>query len=400
MAAPKPSLTPSALRFIFAVIGAVVFLTVNFFMFVSRCTTNEFMVNCGGSIGRDTVVVIVMAAAVGLIAFLGARGRGFAEGFFGCLLALGIFTAGGCTPSWVDPYWSVRRIVHPYKDRWERDRRHADMQRGWIDAMNAKPMDIRRGVAITGGVVSCAFQSNGSIAQNESEIADFCQALRNVRKAVDPGPPSRYLIPRPSSVPDSGFSVPEGSGDDGWRLTYTATPTAFAVDAEPDEQLAHRWPRVHIDSSGRAEVRLSAEAPPAAIAPMDDLRTMAVCLREIPAEEERRRARRGGLSYGWFLTSMTKLLCPSLQPRLQALVPNDENATRLAALVPAPESAAPTVAVYYKVTFVRRQTAAFEFDLVADAMAAGLPHYLATVEGQIHTTMERRSATKDDPVIQ
>ena len=399
MPGPKPSLTPVAQRFLFAVIGAAIFLTINFFLAVSRCTTNEFMINCGGSVGRDTALVIFMTAIVGLVAFLGARGRGFAEGFFGSLVALGILTTGSCTPSWIDPYWSVRRTIRPYQDRWEQDRRNTDMRRAWIDALNARPMDVRRAVTIAGGVVSCAVRPDGSIIQTEAEIAEFCQALRNRRTTIDPASPLRYLIP-PANEPDvhGGLSVPEENGDSGWRIKYTATPEAFAVDAEPDELLAHRWPRVRIDSAGRVEARLAENATPVAISPVDDLRAMAVCLEGIPAEEERRRAKGGGVWYGWFLTSLTRQLCPGLSPRLQALVPNDENTTRLTVLVPA-SNGTPPVAVFYKVQFVRRATAAFEFDLVADAMAAGLPHFLATIEGQVHTTMDRRSATRTDSIV-
>jgi hypothetical protein len=70
--------------------------------------------------------------------------------------------------------------------------------------------------------------------------------------------------------------------------------------------------------------------------------------RHFPRAEERLRLQRGGLSYGWYLTSRARQLCPSLAARLKAPVPNDSNTTTLAIVMPAPgyPDGKVTVAVY------------------------------------------------------
>ena len=150
--------------------------------------------------------------------------------------------------------------------------------------------------------------------------------------------------------------------------------------------------------SGRFEVQPSADAAPQTVSPVADLRTMVECLKAIPAEEDRRLAEHGGLSYGWFLTSMARRACPGLASRLRAPIPNDEHTTLLSMQVSVGAGGAQVEVAVYSVEFVIRQpaNAPFAFDLLAQACPLACQDH-ATVEGAVHSTTEGRAATAADP---
>jgi hypothetical protein len=168
----------------------------------------------------------------------------------------------------------------------------------------------------------------------------------------------------------------------------------------PASVLRHTFPRMHASSDGRVDVTMTEGAAPLTVTPAEDLRQLVECLKGLPAEEERvRLSRRGGLSYGWFLTSRARRLCPGLAGRLKAPVPNDENTTLVALVAPMP--AGPVTLATYAVRFEIRQPAnqPFAFDLHARATVEGLPRYLATFEGSLHTTIAWRDVLTSDPLV-
>jgi hypothetical protein len=80
--APTPPSKPKS-RFSIAQIllipaGALIFIVVNVLLFLGRCSSNEFMINCAGRSGDDTGLVIGIAAALVIGALVSRYGRSFA----------------------------------------------------------------------------------------------------------------------------------------------------------------------------------------------------------------------------------------------------------------------------------------------------------------------------------
>jgi len=400
-ASSKPPL-PKSRHVPFIVAGAAAFLGINTVLFLEGCTSTELMFNCSGGIGTHTYDVLIIGCLVGLGAVISRRGRSVAIGFCGALITLGVVSLGACTAPWADPYFTVRQRVEPYRLRWARDRKNAAMRRDWISSMNARAMDVSRGVDLAGVVVECAqaFRAaEGRVATNDDELSDRCTFLKDLRASSDPDPPVRYIVPVARGENAQGEPIRDVPGDAGWRVTYTAAPSGFSVDVAPDAQLTHKWPRIHADGISRFDVQVSADVPPMPVTPVADLLTMVGCLKGILAEEDRRKAERGGLNYGWHLTSLARRLCPDLSPRLNPLLPTDESATLLSVFLPVGPDKASVIVAVYKVRFLLRDPARapFAYDLLANATSPGLPHYLATFEGSVHWTIELRSATVRDP---
>jgi len=402
---PSPDRRPDALRHALDVAaGAAVFLVINAVLYVAQCENSDVFVRCRGEAGANTWTVLVIGGLVIAAAFADRGGRRFATGFFGALATLMVLTVGACTPSWVDPIYTVQGTLEPYRLRWVRSRELAATRRAWIAALNGRAMDVARGVGLAGAVVHCAQtyrQTEGRAAASEDDLAARCEFLRNFRASADADPPVRYVVPIPRGTDAFGEPTAEIRGDAGWRVTYTVAGLGFAVDVSPDEQLVHRWPRVHADGATAFGVQPSAASPLLPVTPVADLQTLSSCLKGIPEEEDRMRAQHGGLMYGWHLTSMAGRLCPSLSSRLAPLLPSDSNATMLSVLLPVGPDGASMDVARYTVRIVLRDPrgARFGFDLAAGATAAGLPRYMATFEGVVHRTMEPRAATTDDPIV-
>jgi hypothetical protein len=252
--------------------------------------------------------------------------------------------------------------------------------------------------------VYCAQTSRetvGQAAASEDDLAGHCSYLKDFRASSDVAPPVRYGIPTARGEDVFGEPIAAVRGDAGWRVTYTAASGGFAVDVSADEQLVHRWPRVHADGATEFGVQLSPEARLLPVTPVADLQTLSTCLKGIPKEEDRMLAQHGGLMYGWSLTAVAKRLCPALSSRLSSLLPGESDATLLSVQLPIGPNGAPTEVVRYTVRFGLRDPSGkpFGFDLSARATTAGLPSYVATYEGIVHRTMEPRAATTDDPIV-
>ncbi len=392
---PTPPARPPSLVAQLAVVlvplaGVVAFLVMNVALVTGRCSTNEFMVNCAGNEGESTTIVLLAAGGIVLAALTTRAGRLFAAGFFGALIALTVVTSGACTFVWADPYSSAMRQARPYLNRREAEKKSAETRRAWIAAMDARRMDIARGVETAGAVAACARRyaggHDGRAAASESELAATCDELRTERTAADPKPPGRYVIPVSRGEDPRGQQIAEVRGDAGWRVDYTASaPADFTVSVRPDEQLAHDWPRVTITSSGALEIQVSQIAAARPISPVPDLVTLVECLKSSAADVERHATRY--MYAGWYLTSLSRKVCPSLSPRLRAPQPNNSNATLLSLQIPAGGPAAVTV-VDYQITFAIRQPPndGAAFDLLADPTISGLPRYKATFEGEVITS--------------
>jgi len=383
--------------------GVLTFLCVNLVLFLDRCSMHQLTFDCSGSGGMHTVAVVVIGSLLFAGAWVHRNGRAFAKGFAYALVALGVLSLGSCTPSWVDPYYTVRWKVEPFRLRWVQSRREAAMRRDWIATLNGRPMDVARGVELAGDVVSCAqasLRETGRVSTNEDALASRCGHLAVVRFRVNPGAPRRYEIPvAPGGRDMFGEPVDQVRGDAGWRFTYVTSTAGFAVDVRPDRQLAHAWPRIRGDGAREIQVQMSETTAAVDVSPAGDLRIMTECLKGIPAEVERLRVARHGLDYGWSLISMTTRLCPGPAARV---VPSDSNATLLSVTVPSgSDPAPPVIAAAYLVRYVWRSPTGtpFAFDLRADAKSAGLPHYWASFEGAVHWTAEARPATSGDPLV-
>ena len=391
-------------RLLAFVAGAVVFLVLNLFLLFDRCRSNEFMLTCSGGSGEHTAPVLFVLAMVVAASLITSIGRSFAVGFIAALLGLAVVSTGACTPSWTDPYHTgMRRWVRPHLDARATRRRIAERRRDWIAAMNARPMDIARGVELAGAVAGCASREAAKgAAPTESALRERCHDMKDVSVAGESSPWVRYGIPVARGEDAMGQPIDQVRGDPGWRVRYEPVPpSGYVVRVEPDELLDEEWPRVAAYASGRFEVQPSADAAPQTVSPAADLRAMVECLKAIPAEEDRRRAEHGGLSYGWFLTSMARRVCPGLASRLRAPIPNDENTTLVSMQLSVSAGGAQVEVAVYSVQFVIRQpaNAPFAFDLLARSVPAGLPRYLATFEGAVHSTTEGRAATTADPLV-
>ena len=390
-------------RYLAVAAGGAVFLALNTFLFLSRCTSTEFMINCGGGQGRHTAAVIVLIVLVILAAIFTDAGRRFAKGFIGALVILGVVTMGSCTPSWLDPYYVVKTRTAPVRAQWKTNREEAARREEWIAAMNARDLDVSRGVDLASAVLVCArsfARTKDRPAATESELLERCTEFRDYAASVEPLPRRAYIIPVDRPDDARGEMFPEIRGDAGWRATYRLTATGYEVDVAPEARLKHNWPRIHGDDDSGIEITLSESSAPIPVSPVADLQTMVRCLREIPAEEERRHAQR--VLGGWVLTNMTKRLCPELASRVQFSTPNDKETTSLSVVIPAGPKGGPAVAAVYTVKIELRQAAPdnFAFDLTASPkLTWGLRRYLARSDGSIHWTVEGKAATPDDPVV-
>src|SRR5262245_52915266 len=67
-------------RLVFVLGGAVVFIVANVLMYLSQCSSTEFMMTCSGGNGEYTVHVIATAAILGIGAIISRRLRAFAMG--------------------------------------------------------------------------------------------------------------------------------------------------------------------------------------------------------------------------------------------------------------------------------------------------------------------------------
>jgi hypothetical protein len=390
---PKPQYKPriSIVQVLACAIGGMVFVAVNGAIYLSSCRSNEFMVTCSTGDGSHSGLVIMIAAALGIAAVVSHWGKSFAAGFGGALIALSIVTMGSCTDVWLDPYYAARQKTLPARLAREAAKKREATKQSWVTTMNARPMDVARGVEFAGSVMQCAQNwraQRGSFPATEAELAvASCPSVRFFRAAVEPDG-GRYAVP-----------AADGGGDAGWRMTYASTASGFVVDVTPASELGHTFPRMHASSDGRVDVTMTSGAAPLTVTPAEDLRQLVECLKGLPAEEERVRLRRGGLSYGWFLTSRARRLCPGLAGRLKAPIPNDENTTLVTLVAPMP--AGPVTLATYVVRFEIRQPAnqPFAFDLHARAKVEGLPRYLATFEGVLHTTVAWRDVLTSDPVV-
>ena len=396
-------------RFACIAAGVFAFLLINVLLFLDGCTGTEFMFNCTPRPRQHAFPVLVMILLLAVAAAVSRRGRAFAIGFATTLLAVSVLSLGGCTRAWTAPLvavkWEVQRRVRPYQEERARKEKEAAQLRAWLAALNARPLDVARGVELASAVAHCArryaLDHEGRFAVMESDLLPRCEVFRFTRVGSDVQWYERYVIPVPAGQLDQfGMTVEPVRGDAGWRASYEVLPGGFAVRVVPDEQLSHDWPRVLVDAAGTAEVQAAENAPPLSISPVADLRTMVECLKGIPAAVERRKAETGGISYGWFLTSMARKVCPGLSPRLNPLMPNDENATRLDVLLPVGPGGVAVPVASYDVRFEIRQPAnkPFAYDIIATPRAWGLRRYLATFEGAIHYTTETRPPTTADPL--
>lgn len=396
-------LLPSGLKQILLVVaGVCAFLVVNAVLFLGRCSSTEFMINCSGGRGTNTWHVLGIGGFVIVAAFATKAGRAFAKGFFGALIVLGVSTMGACTTPWADPVFEVRRAIRPYQERWAKERKQSAIRRDWIAAMNSRSMDLARGIELAGAVVNCVqvhLTAKGRVTPTIEELGPGCRYLADFGASMDPGWPLRYEIPVERGLDQFGQTQEAVRGDAGWRVNYSATASGYSVDAAPEGLLNHRWPRIHADEKMQWEVRLAENAPPLSLTPVADLKTMAACLKGIPAEEERRRVQR--VLGSWHLTPMAKRLCSGLAPRLRPQIQSDENASLLSIHLPAGPNGGSIPALTYLVEFVIRQPAnsPFAFDIHAKAETAGFPRYLATFEGTVHQTTDNRPATAQDPVV-
>ena len=371
--------------------GVAVFLVVNLLLLIDRCPSSGsgFGWNCSSG-APHYLDVLFIAGGLGLMSVLSRRARTFAIGFAGGLLAMAVITTGACTPSWADPVKAARMKMERRLEARAREREKVDTRTRWIAAMNQQTLDVPRGVYLAGNVLSCAqgfAASHGGVApSHEGQFSEHCANLREYSASYDLDPPRRYKVPTNGERRAMQHPIERVEGDPGWRVQYeVAGDGRMVVRVAPDSQLAHKGPVIHADSSGMLELQLTDSGPRFAVSPVEDLRTMVECLKGVPEEVERRKEQRGGVSYGWYLTSMTARLCPRLEPRLRALVPNDENSTLLTLLAPVGSGGAAIPVAAYKVDFIIRQPAnePFAFDLSASATTWGLPHYRATFEGAV-----------------
>ena len=402
-APPKPPLV-SVVRAMFTAFGAMAFLVINAGLYLSRCTSTEFMFNCGGNSGRHTVEVLVIGAVVLVAAFLARRARAFAHGFFGALVGLAVVTTGACTPAWFDPYVVVRRQIDPIQRRAVKALANDKQRREWIEALNARKMDVSAGIVLAGSIVNCVrmFEArNGRLPADDAALAKECGSFADFGDAFDPGPPRRYVIPVPRGTLDEfGQTAQEVRGDAGWRAFYRVTSAGFTVRVVPDGHLRHAWPNVTADEHGRMWVT-PYQRDAAEVSPVPELAILAECLKGIPAAVTARTAQTGGVSYGWALTSMTRKVCPSLSARVTAPTPNDSNVTWLSVLLPEDARGTPAPTASFAVQFEQQSPndGPFAFALHVQATTAGLPRYFVTPAGAIHWTAEPRPATTDDPIV-
>jgi hypothetical protein len=414
MAAPFPPppaspKSPSRWSLAWAAAGVGVFILVNIALLFDRCTTNEFMVDCHGGSGRHTVLVLVIAGIVVGLGATGRAGRSFAVAFFAALMGLSILTAGGCTVAWRDPVVAIRRATLPDQRRRQNARRAVAMRQSWIDAMNGRAPDVRRGVELAASVARCARDyasaHGGQVAADETHLLATCKSLTVTSASTDSGPPDRYAVPVPLGKGPSGEQTYEHNGDAGWRWRYRADSLGgFLIDVAPDAQLEQQWPRISVDAQARIGILPAGGASAMPVSPVADLRAMSACLARLPTQSGR-----GHANYQWHLTSVMRELCPELSPRLASAQPSDSNVALLSVqLLLGAEGAATTVAIY-RVEFVQLEPhdGRFRFHLRADGTTGrphylatpGMLHYLATSEGAVHVTTDPRAATVNDPQI-
>ena len=366
-----PKLSWLGLRHILLIAaGSVVFLVVNVYLYLGRCTTTEFMIDCNSGDGSDWVFVVGTVGILALGAVVSRLGRMFAMGFAGMFLCLTVVTAGACVTPWLDPYYVAKRRYDQTPARAAKLRTERD-HRAWVEAQSKRAMDLERGVEMAGAISACVksrADTNRRVPAKKSEVSKVC----------------------------------DRQDDGGWRWTYTPDAGGFDVEVLPDESLPHKYPRVIASSDGRINVMLAPDKPPFLVLPVDDLRQLAGCLRRVPTMFKSRPGEPAPPPSDWDLTRMSNHLCGALGPKLRAATPNDARSTLLAVMMPAGtagESAARLAT--YRVKFNIRQPAndPFAFDLTATPLAGGLPRYLVTFEGTVHRTMDIRDATVSDPVV-
>jgi len=381
--------------------GAIAFLVVNTLMYLSQCTSTEFVLNCSDGNGTFAGTVVAVFAVLGIGAVISRYFRSFASGFAGMLVAMTVVSLGSCTATWGDPYFAWRKATKPARDRAAREKKDADAVRLWVSVMSGRPMNVSRGIGLVGNVATCAqsfARASGHLATDAAELSAKCPELKEYGAHLDPGLPRRYVIPEGAGSPVLGEPTRETDGDAGWRVTYSTAAQGFSVDAAPDAQLSQPWPRIHSDGVTRFDVQMTQNAAPLSMQLGAELGTMIECLKGIPAKEERRRAARGLGS--WNLTPMARALCPSLAPRIKRMLQAEDFATLLDIERPVGPGGSRARIGTYRIEYVPRNPSGtpFEFDLKADPVAiVGLPRYLATFEGQIYWTMEQRAATVNDP---
>jgi hypothetical protein len=338
----RPAGLSTFARLILALAGAVTFVAVNVLMYLSQCSSTEFMLTCRGGNGDYAFHVIAAAAGLGIGSFLSTRVRAFASGFAGMLVAMTVVSLGGCTKAWSDPYVAVRKATQPARDRAARERKKDEAVRLWTELTSREPMDIPAGMRFAGTATQCAHRfarENGRNASSLDELGQSCSDLRAITyKRAD-------------------------SQDAGWRVAYAPSGDGFSIDIAPDELLSHKWPRIHSDGVSRFEIRMSAGAAPISISPAAELRDMSVCLKEIPEDRSH-------------LTPVAKRLCPALAARIRPLLPAEEDAIELAVVrAVGPENSPMTIAKY--------RVELSQGALVATPLTVGLPRFRATFDGKI-----------------
>jgi hypothetical protein len=108
------------------------------------------------------------------------------------------------------------------------------------------PMNLARGMEITGQVVQCArnlFERHGSFPATEAELAKAdCPDAR------------LFARRRRTSMGATACRGRVRAMTPVWRTTYAATASGFVLDVTPASELQYEWPRVHATSDGRVSV--------------------------------------------------------------------------------------------------------------------------------------------------
>lgn len=354
------------------------------------------MVNCSGRPGQHTPFVLIVALILVGVAVVSRAGRSFASGFAGGLVLMAVLTAGSCTPSWSDPYGTYRARTAPARLAKQRAARDEATLNAWTSRVNARPMDVPRGVAVAGEISRCvhrvAEKNGGRFPVSDAEIRP-CDAWDRWGVSSGQTGTARYRLPDdPPREQLLGLPTTPRDGDPGWRAQYELTPdTHFLLTVAPDEQLTHRWPRIYMNGLGRIDVQRDENAPRLEISPVDDLRLMAQCLNGMQKDDERREAR--GLAGSLRFTPAVQRLCPPLATRVKHLVPIEDDRTFLSMFLPVGPGGAREFVAGWVVQFVqRRDNDRYHWDLVALPWPGGLLSYTVAMEGEIRSTRDPSQA--------
>jgi len=374
-----------------SILGVVAFIIVNVAVHLDRCSLGNG-ISCNQDQGQATGWVLLIAAVLAIASAWSPLGRGFAKGFVAGFIGLTVLTAGTCTFAWRDPVYSLEQATAPARRGIKRAWVRRQARRAWITAMNTRPPDIERGVALAAEVARCAFwnASPGPGPRSEQEVLRSCNRLETTYMGFDTvSPPIRYVVPQPGS-PDTALFVRDAvSGDPGWRwsLVLPAGGVGAMALVEPDSGLANHWPRITASSDDNIAVVPREGAEPTPVEPVAELRTLAQCLKGIPAELDSR----PGYAWGtWHLFSMVGRLCPGLADRVSDM-PIHYRDMLLSLRRPLASGEAPVAIGTYRVSFENfvEPGTSYRFSLVA-LPVTGLKGYTVGEDGVIRDSVLHR----------